>query len=155
MCFLTIDDTTAVQEIMVGNELFDSVRNWLTTDQVVLIEARVMENRRAQSTEGQDDTADAGLRIIADKLMSLEEAREKFAKALQLICAHGTDVRRLLDTIRPYTPGITPIKISYRKDTAYSGELELGQEWWVTPHPQLLQKLKTFLPAEAVTIQYA
>jgi DNA polymerase III subunit alpha len=143
MCFITLDDTTAVQEIMVMTEAFDAARSWLGADQVVIIEARVMEDRRAAANPDDDG---GGLRIIADSITSLAEAREKYAKRLLIRIDTEPDARKLIDLLRPYIPGGTPVVISYHKDKTYQGDIALGAEWHVSPHEQLLLKLRNWLP---------
>ena len=65
MCFLAIDDRTAVYEIMLPATVFEMHRHWLKEDIPVVIEARVTSNR------------DGGTRVIADAIYDIEKAREQ------------------------------------------------------------------------------
>ena len=132
ICFLTLDDRTSVFEIMIPSTLFEAHRHWLKEDIPIVIEAKV-----AMGRDG------AGTRVIADQLLNIDEARAQYGRRL-IVKLNGksatNEAAALLATLKPFTPGTVPVFIDVRKD-GYSGKIELGQEWRVRPHSELLAKL--------------
>ena len=76
MAFVTLDDGHGSAEIMVYNETFDSVRQLLREDQLVIAEVKVMQ-RMTEDGESQ------GLRIIAENVYDLATMRKTRAKRPQ------------------------------------------------------------------------
>ena len=94
--------------------------------QVLIVEAKVS-----------NDDFSGGLRIVADKLMTLGEARGRFARALQLRRLNGAGGRgrRQWHAVdppagRPRTlpRGAMPVRVRYRNAQA-EGDLPLGPNW--------------------------
>ena len=135
MCFLAIDDRTAVYEIMLPATVFEMHRHWLKEDIPVVIEARVTSNR------------DGGTRVIADAIYDIEKAREQFARRL-VVPLNGSsaagEASAVLATLKAYRPGPIPVYIKVLKK-GYRGDVALGDEWRVRPHSDLLAKLKAEL----------
>src|SRR6185369_17724702 len=73
MLFVQLDDGTAMVEVSVFNELFEAERSKIVTDEVLVVEGKVSY-----------DDFSGGNRVVADKLMTLGEARARFAKHLLL-----------------------------------------------------------------------
>ncbi|HET6719373.1 MAG TPA: OB-fold nucleic acid binding domain-containing protein, partial [Rhodocyclaceae bacterium] len=144
MAFIVLEDGNARVEVSVFNELFDAVRHKLKTDEPLIVEGKV----------SRDDFRD-GLRIVADQLMTLGEARSRFAKALRLsLNGHGQQegaVRRLRDTLSPFVGGACPVRIVYRNALAQC-ELSTGQAWRVRLDDELLAQLRDWLSAENVEV---
>ena len=135
MCFIEIDDRTAVRELMLPAAIFEMHRHWIKEDIPIVIEARVTNGR------------DGGTRVIADAIYDIEKAREQFSRRL-VVTLNGTsassEATALLATLRAYRPGRTPVFIKVNKK-GYSGGIALGEEWCVRPHSDLLAKLKAEL----------
>jgi DNA polymerase-3 subunit alpha len=108
-----------------------------------------------------NDDFSGGLRIIADKLMTLGEARSRFARALHLRLngeVKGTGgasaaADRLQTLLAPFREGGCPIRVRYRNETA-EADLPLGEGWRVRLDDALLDGLRQWLPAEAVEVVY-
>jgi DNA polymerase-3 subunit alpha len=73
MAFVLLDDGTAQLEISVFNELFEAERGKITVDEPLIVEGKV-----------QKDDFSGGLRVVAEKLMTLGEARGRFARLLRI-----------------------------------------------------------------------
>ena len=135
MCFVALDDRTAVYEVMIPASVFEAHRHWLKEDIPVVIEAKVTSNR------------DGGTRVIADSIYDIEKAREQFGRRL-VVTLNGSSADKeaaaLLATLKAYTPGPTPVFIKVAKK-GYSGDIALGESWRVRPHSDLLAKLKAEL----------
>ena len=135
MCFIELDDRTAVRELMLPAAIFEMHRHWIKEDIPIVIEARVTNGR------------DGGTRVIADAIYDIEKAREQFSLRL-VVTLNGTSAEKeataLLATLKAYRPGRTPVFIKVNKK-GYSGSIALGEEWCVRPHSDLLAKLKAEL----------
>jgi DNA polymerase-3 subunit alpha len=142
MAFITLDDGSGRQDVSVFSELFDSNRELLKEDQLLIVEGKVSK----------DDYA-GGFRVVAEKLLGLAGARTRFAKAMLLKCNGGSDAGKLIDLLTPYRNGGCPVRIAYRnKDAAC--ELQLGETWHVNLHDELLSSLHEQLQKENVQIVY-
>jgi DNA polymerase III subunit alpha len=136
MCFLTLDDRTAVFEIMIPATLFEAHRAWLKEDIPLVIEAKVSQGREGMGT-----------RVIADQLLNIDQARAQFARRL-VIKLNGKSAAKeasdLLTVLKPYVGGQVPVSIDLRKD-GYGGRIDLGERWRVTPKSELLAKISAEL----------
>jgi DNA polymerase-3 subunit alpha len=107
----------------------------------------------------QNDDYSGGLRITADRLLTLGEARARFAKALRLSMNGGTragDAQRLQTILAPYrrAAGACPVRLSYRNKEAET-ELALPETWRVTLDDALLASLNEWLTPANVKVVYS
>jgi len=150
IAFVLLDDGTTPREVSVFSEVFDNNRQRIVVDEVLIVDAKVS-----------NDDFSGGLRIVADKLMTLGEARGRFARALHIRLngevgeAGGAvaAVDRLQAALEPFREGECPIRVRYRNASA-EGELPLGPSWRVRPDDDLLASLREWLPPEAVEVVY-
>jgi DNA polymerase-3 subunit alpha len=144
MAVATLEDGRGQIEVTIFSELFDAIRDRVRVDQPLIVEGKV----------SRDDFRD-GLRLVADRVMSLAEGRGRFAKALRLSLngkvrdAGAAD--RLRRELGPFVGGDCPVRLVYRNETA-SCELSMGPEWQVRLEDELLAGLRSWLSAEAVEI---
>ena len=152
MAFIQIDDGTTALEVSVFNELLEAERAKIREDEVLIIEGRVQR----------DDFAGEGrVKIVADRLLTLAEARSRFARHLRLSLngqASGSNARsaaqRLRNLLAPYTPGDCPVRLSYRNADA-ACELAFGDANRVRLEDDLLAALREWLSSDNVCIDYA
>ena len=150
IAFVLLDDGTTPREVSVFSEVFDNNRQRIVVDEVLIVEAKVS-----------NDDFSGGLRIVADKLMTLGEARGRFACALQLRLngevgeAGGpvAAVDRLQAALEPFREGECQLRVRYRNAQA-EGDLPLGPNWRVRPDDSLLDSLREWLPPGAVEVIY-
>ncbi|MBI4742739.1 MAG: DNA polymerase III subunit alpha [Betaproteobacteria bacterium] len=151
MAFVQIDDGTSSLEVSVFNEVFEAERAKIKDDEVLIVEGKVQR----------DDFAGEGkVRVIAERLLTLAEARGRFAKQLRLslngrasgASAQGA-VQRLRDLLAPYIPGNCPVRLSYRNDEALC-ELALGDSARVRLEDDLLNALGDWLDKDNVSVDY-
>ena len=151
MAFVQLDDGSAQLEVSVFNEVYEAERNKIKVDDVLIIEGKVQR----------DDFAGEGkVRVIAERLLTLAEARGRFARQLCLSLngqASGPNAKaaaqRLRAILAPYTPGNCPVRLSYRNAEAIC-ELTLGDNSRVRLEDELLASLGDWLSSENVNIQY-
>ena len=142
MLFVQIDDGTAMVEASIFNELFEAERSKIVTDEILVIEGKVSY-----------DEFSGGNRIIANKLMTLGEARACFAKYLLLKMNGSGDARKLKSLLQPFVPGPAAVRVRYRNDKA-ACEMILGDDLRVCFDDALLDALGEWLTPENVEIVY-
>ncbi len=142
MLFVQLDDGTGMIEVSVFNELFEAERAKIVTDEVLVVEGKVSY-----------DEFSGGNRVVADKLMTLGEARARFAKFLLLKMNGNSDARKLKSLLMPFAPGPAAVRIRYRNATAEC-EMVLGEEARVRLDDALLEALGNWLQPENVEIVY-
>ena len=150
MAFVTIDDSTAQVEVVVGNELFIASANLVKEDQLLFIEGKVS-----------NDDFTGGLRVNARRLFNVAAARSAYASLLKISCNGQADALKLRELLAPYCKNTAkaestagcPVQIEYRNGAARC-ELALNDQWRVELRDELLTGLRTWLSDENVKILY-
>jgi DNA polymerase-3 subunit alpha len=142
MLFAQIDDGTATVDVQVFNELYEAERAKIVTDEVLVVEGKVSY-----------DDFSGGNRVVADKLMTLGEARARFARHLLLRMNGGSDARQLKLLLAPFAPGPAQVRIRYSNDDAEC-EIVVGDALRVRLDDALLEALGDSLRPENVEIVY-
>lgn len=142
MLFVQLDDGSATVEVSVFNELFEAERGKIQTDEVLVVEGKVSY-----------DEFSGNNRVVADKLMTLGEARARFARYLRLDMDGQADIRRLRTLLSSFGPGSAPVHLRYRNPVAEC-ELVLGEEMRVRLDDALIEELGRWLKPENVQIIY-
>ncbi|SDI16939.1 DNA polymerase III subunit alpha [Propionivibrio dicarboxylicus] len=151
MAFIQLDDGTSSLEVSVFNEIFEEDRAKIREDEVLIVEGKVQK----------DDFAGEGkIRVVAERLLSLADARGRFARQLRIALngqASGPNARtaaqRLNALLAPFTPGNCPVRLSYRNAEA-TCELAFGEDRRVRLEDELLMALGDWLNPENVRIEY-
>ncbi|WP_418647112.1 DNA polymerase III subunit alpha [Thauera butanivorans] len=150
MAFVQLDDGSQPREVAVYSEVLDANRGKIVTDEILVVEGKVS-----------NDDFSGGLRIVADRLLTLGEARSRFARALQVringeVAASGGALAaagKLQTLLEPFREGGCPVRVNYR-NAAAEAELPLGDGWRVRLDDALLESLRDWLAPEAVEIVY-
>ncbi len=142
MLFVQLDDGTAMVEVSVFNELFEAERDKIVTDEILVIEGKVRY-----------DEFSGGNAVVAERLMTLGEARARFAKHLLLRMNGNSDVGKLKSLLSPFAPGPAAVRIRYRNELAEC-EMVLGESARVRLDDALLDALGGWLQPENVEIVY-
>jgi DNA polymerase-3 subunit alpha len=148
MAIVTLDDTSARIEIVVGNELLNQNAQLLREDLLLIVEGRVS-----------NDDFSGGLRVNARRLYDLAAARSAYASMLKISCNGQADAKRLGDLLKPYhrsnDSGAEPqgcqVHIEYNNKIASA---HLVWPWRVELRDELLAGLKGWLSEENVKILY-
>jgi DNA polymerase-3 subunit alpha len=148
MAFLTLDDRSARTEVAVFGVLYERTRDLLAKDRLLVVEG----------TLGTDDYS-GGLRVSADTIYDIDQARQVYAKQL-IIRWNGRDsldghgfATNLQKTLEPFREGRCPISIDYL-GIAARVRVPLGQDWKVRPTDELLRRLRALVGAEQVALEY-
>ncbi|MFA6161963.1 MAG: DNA polymerase III subunit alpha, partial [Methylobacter sp.] len=149
MGFATIDDRTGRLEIAAFGDVYEKYRGIFSRDSLLIAEGAL----------GIDDYLGT-LRLTVEKLYSMEQAREDFARSIQLTwnaaeneldC--GAFVARLSSALAPFKGGGCPIGINYTAQYARAA-VQLGDEWRVHPTDELISRLRSLFGVAAVDIRY-
>jgi len=149
MAIVLLDDGTAQIEVSVYNELWETSRDFIKEDRPLVVQGKVAQ-----------DAFTGGLRVVADKLYDLTGARGRFARALKLSlngdasAGGGTAARKLRELLGPYRNGTCPVKVRYYNGGVVA-DLQLGEDWRVTPDDALIDALSDWLKPENVEVVYA
>ncbi len=142
MLFVQLDDGTAMVEVSVFNELFEAERSKIVTDEILVIEGKVRH-----------DDFSGGNSVVAERLLTLGEARARFAKHLLLKMNGSADAKKLKSLLMPFAPGPATVRVRYRNADAEC-ELVLGERARVRLDDLLLEALGEWLSPENVDIVY-
>jgi DNA polymerase-3 subunit alpha len=144
MGFATIDDRTGRLEIAAFGEVYEKYRGIFSRDSLLIAEGAL----------GIDDYLGT-LRLSVEKLYSMEQAREVFARSIQLVwnAADSDCVAKLTAVLEPFKGGSCPVGISYSSRVA-KANLQLGDEWRVHPTDELVARLRSLLGGGAVEVRY-
>ncbi|NWG87742.1 MAG: DNA polymerase III subunit alpha, partial [Hydrogenophilaceae bacterium] len=150
MAFVALDDGEAQVEVAVFNELFERHRDLLREDQLLLVEGKVSK-----------DDYSGGLRVTADRLFGVAEARTRYAKGMRLAMNGQASAAKLRELLGPYRrvaaaeeSGGCPVTIRYHNQGG-ACEVTLGDGWRVELDDNLLTSLKEWLSEEGVSILYS
>lgn len=142
MGFIELDDGEAKIEVAVFNELFDIHRSKLREDNLLIIEGKVSEDRYSN-----------GMRVVAENIYELAEARSRFARSLTLRLNGNADVNQLRQILQAAVRGVCPVRIEYQAKEAQCA-LQLSPEWAITLHDELLSTCVNHFGSQAVVIEY-
>ena len=146
MAFLTLDDRTGRMEVAVFSEALARNREHLIKDALLVVEGNL----------GWDDFQ-GQLRLSAETLMSIGEARAQFARRLLIQWPEGdvdpTRVETLKEALRPHLGGHCPVFIDVRTKGAMS-RLQLGDDWRIRPEEPLISVLHELFEATRVRLHY-
>jgi len=149
LCFVTLDDRSARIDVTLFGEAYENARRMITKDQVIVVEGEVAQ-----------DDYNGGLKVRGQSVLSVAEARTRYAQKLVISCKDAQlkprDLKRLSETLAEYRPiqqGVS-IELLYSCDAA-RGRLKLSERWAVNPRDELILALKEQFGNPAVSLEYA
>ncbi len=146
-----LDDRTARVEMVLYEDVYEQYSHALVKDKVCVVVGSVSY-----------DDFNAAYSINASKIYTMTQAREKFARGLQIKLdrskANGSwsdavITKQLKEVLHTYREGNCPINIEYNSGTEMS-QFVLGEEWNVVPSDDLLNRLDKVFGAEQIEIMY-
>lgn len=141
MAFIQLDDGNGKREVSVFSDAYEANRLKIKTDALLIIEGKINEDRFNEGS----------LRIIADKIYDIAEARSLFAQALKLKVKDNLSPDQLKALLIPWQNGVCPVEIEYLNQKAKC-TIRLGDNWRVTLDEELLTQLKNRLGVEFVAV---
>jgi len=142
--FIAVDDHTGRVDAFLSNETYATYADLLTKDAIVMIEGNVVA-----------DDFTGGYKITASHIMSLADAKARFARGVN-IAVSGPDESLCLElasTFRPYQGGSSPVFLHYRNQRSRV-TFELGNEWTVKPCEELIAALNELDAVKQAGLRY-
>ncbi|MGV3003048.1 DNA polymerase III subunit alpha [Vibrio sp.] len=143
---MTLDDRSGRLEVMLFSDALERYAELLEQDKIVVVSGQVSF-----------DDFNGGLKMSAREVMSLADAREKYAKGLSISIEQsqvdGQFFEKFNRILEPYRAGTVPVNIYYQRQDARA-KLSLGVEWRVTPDDNLLDDLKLLLGSKQVELEF-
>ena len=148
IAILQLEDRSERMEISVLADLLPQVRTKLVKDQVLVAEGSV-----------QNDDFTGGVRMRAETILTMTEARARHADAVQIRwCDDAADkaptVEALEALLGPYRGPGCPVVLDFHMAGARVA-LRFGRQWQVQPSDELLLQLRATLGASSVAMLYA
>ena len=142
--FLTLDDKSGRLEVSVFAEKYNAYREILVKDALLVIQGGVSE-----------DSFTGGLKMLAESIQSIYEARCSKIKSLELAIASDQQqwVDRLHSSINPNLDGNCRLEVGYSVPSA-SGVLKLGDQWRIQPTDELIGRLRDEFGKDSVRLNY-
>jgi DNA polymerase-3 subunit alpha len=146
MAILTLDDRSARMEITVFSELYFESRDKLVKDAIVALEGEV-----------KFDEYSGGLKMTTQAVMSLTDARKRYAKCLQLSldqCQMDEKFEQQFAAL--LAPKVTEgcrVTVKYQRNDARVC-VSLGEAWQVSPSDDLLQRLRDHYGQGSVLLKW-
>lgn len=147
MAFVALDDGVTKIELAVFADLYTQYREILTTDNLIIVSGEV----------SWDDHSDQ-LRMRAQTILSLEQARTQYAKGI-LLRLPATQLspeklRQLEKILLPHCGGTCPVYIDYLQQDNKRTQILMGEKWKVTPRDALVDELCLLLGEDAMSVGY-
>ncbi|MEM1412877.1 MAG: OB-fold nucleic acid binding domain-containing protein, partial [Pseudomonadota bacterium] len=129
--FITIEDHTGRMDVALFDEAFSLYADLLNKDEMIVVEGKVSV-----------DDFNGGFRMTASKVMSLAEAKGRFARGVRIAVQGPCPdlVEELNAAFAPYRAGVGRVYLSYRNPRARA-KLQLGDEWRINPCEELVAAL--------------
>ena len=148
MAFTSLDDGSGRIEASIFGDVFQQNRKKLEKDAILLIEGEV---------QASDYAGGAELKLRANRIMTLAEARNRHARCVLRIGGNGdadgfaTDLKRILGQHR--NEAGCAVMVEYESADA-NGRVALGNAWRVDGSDALLGQLRDRFGADAVHLHY-
>ena len=136
MGFISLDDKTARLEVVMRPTVFEAIRETIKPDMIVMVQGEVAE-----------DTFNGGIKLDAELVVSLAEARVEKARAIKLTVntaeksitdSHINELQALLGAYQA-EKGL-PVVVDYTNDTA-TMQMKSAAEMNYLPEDDLLEAL--------------
>ncbi|MFZ9652160.1 MAG: DNA polymerase III subunit alpha [Steroidobacteraceae bacterium] len=145
---IVLDDRTGRMEVTFFEEVFQTYRELIGKDALVLVEGQLRF----------DEFSDAW-RLAAKRVTPLDQAREQQAVRIVLIWPQASaadqaaKLERLASVLAPHRGGPCAVGIRYAGEQA-SAALELGADWRVRASRELLEALERLVGPEGLRVVY-
>lgn len=153
MGFGILDDHSGRLEVALFADAYEQAGAAVSEDQVVIVEGTL-----------EFDDYSGQLRLNAERLLDIEQARAAYATHVRIAWDAGGGVRgevggvappldELQNLLKPYQGGRCPVVVEYRGQHAKT-RLCFGEAWRVRPGDELLERLRSRLGADRVMVDY-
>ncbi|MFZ5722584.1 MAG: DNA polymerase III subunit alpha [Pseudomonadota bacterium] len=146
MGFITLDDRSGRLEVSIFPRVFEQFGALVVKDALLVIEGEIEYDDYSDRTQ-----------LVAGKVMSIQQARDNYAKQVVLeideaIVERGF-AKRLAKTLEPFRNGRCDLQVVYKRREA-TATLQFGPAWQVQPAEELLQELRQQFGRQSVRVLY-
>ncbi|MEE6081923.1 OB-fold nucleic acid binding domain-containing protein, partial [Avibacterium paragallinarum] len=142
----TLDDRSGRLDLTLFGETLERFGEKLQKDSIVIVSGQVSFDDFSQ-----------GLRMSVRELMTLDEARSRYAKSLAICLTqdqlNAQFIKKFKDTITPYCGGVLPINVYYQSPQGRA-LIKLGVQWSVNPTDELIHSLVELIGQYAVELEF-
>ena len=152
MAFLVLDDRTSRLEVSLFSEAFEQYGGKISKDALLVVEGEI-----------QHDEYNGGMALRASRILTVDEARQRFSRVLHLDFSRAQlpedfslRLKHVVENHRAahqVTTQECPIVLSYQHAGAVA-KIALGEKWRVQVCESLLQSLAHSFGQDRVTLQY-
>jgi len=141
---IMLDDDTDRLEVTLFEDTYSQYKHLVTKDAVLVIDGQLRF----------DDFIN-GWRVTAQRVRSVDDAIEEYARRLTIHCESGglELIGNLRETLKPFTHGQCEVCIEYAGPAARA-LLTLGDRWAVRPTRELRERLSQLPGADHYSIHY-
>jgi DNA polymerase-3 subunit alpha len=140
IAIFSLDDGSSQIEIVCFSEAFQKYRSLINEDQLIIIEGEVSLDEFSNSP-----------RIVSRDLYTIEDARSRFAKYLQINTPSTAsfDVEHLKQLLANHLGGNCPVILRIARDNIQA-DIKLGKRWFVKPTDALLALIENHMKVEVM-----
>ena len=146
MAFLQLDDKTARVEVGVFGELYDQRRDVIHKDKVLVVKGKASR-----------DFFSGGIRLSADELFDIEQARGQLARHMQIQLksaqANPEVIVQLRSILAPSEQGLCGVGFEYQTPTGVC-QLAVAGDWKIVPNKVMLDQLDSLLGYKSIRLIY-
>jgi len=144
MAIVGLEDLTGRLDVVIFSDLFDSVRELLNSDHILVVTGEVSS-----------DDFSGGIKFVAESMVTWENFRAKHAKVLCIRIGEKTRAisEQLGQVLKSSQGGKCPVVIDYANGKARA-KLQLGEDWSVYVKDELLDQLREIFGDENVALLY-
>ena len=146
MAFLQLDDKTARVEVGVFGELYDQRRDVIHKDKVLVVKGKASH-----------DHFSGGIRLSADELFDIEQARSNLARHMQIQLqseqVNSSMVSRLRSILAPSEDGQCGVGFEYQTPIGVC-RLDVAHNWRIVPTKIMLEQLESIVGQPNIRLIY-
>ncbi|MGL9760231.1 MAG: DNA polymerase III subunit alpha [Symbiopectobacterium sp.] len=142
----TLDDRSGRLEVMLLTEALDKYNHLIEKERILIVSGQVSF-----------DDFSGGLKMMAQEVMDISEARKKYARGLAIsLTDRQIDdqlLNRLRQSLKHHLSGTIPVHLYYQREDAFA-RLRFGAAWRVTLTDALLNDLRILLGKTQVELEF-
>tara|TARA_R110001592_G_scaffold83616_1_gene247569 strand:- start:8290 stop:11805 length:3516 start_codon:yes stop_codon:yes gene_type:complete len=146
MAIVSLDDRSGRIEVAIFADAFKEYRDKIVKDALLVVEGQISE-----------DDYTGGLKMRADQVKNLYEARVNYLKGITIDTHHeklnGSAIEQFSEIMTPYQKGTCPVRLHYNNGKAV-GDIALGENWLMAPEDDLLHKLREMFGNDKVHLRF-
>lgn len=161
MAFVTLEDEEARVEVLVFPELFKSAWPALAEDVPLVIQGKLeVSEEEVEEEEDEErpkgDVSKKSVKILASKVTPLLELRYAKKESILFVLAQEAATRENLEELRDILleyPGRCPSFLRLQNPQKWEATLELPEDFWVSPCPELVERVGKLFGPDLLGVQ--